>query len=300
MLFDFLVEIQEAKFGGKSCFVAIAAKHDTKDIEAGAKNFALEKDDDYGYVNAVVDYVGSKNKTDGSLMSSNVAVYFFEQETKEQVFCKAVARSVFWLMSLGVNIGASAALSKINRLNELGGQRPYEGFSSFTGTPTNKLIHNLITKNISDLVASKNDRDAILEAAISGKQGNDNLVNCEVDTVAQSRKTIKNILGMGLFLIPVKTQDMQQTVAWYNDNYTDGDSTKNIDWDANYKDTIVNVGKTISKALKEKDINVDTDNVLNLLDVDQVVDIKAKLEKAVWLCSASELLWMSVVLAENV
>lgn len=54
MLFDFLVEIQEAKFGGKSCFVAIAAKHDTKDIEAGAKNFALEKDDDYGYVNAVV------------------------------------------------------------------------------------------------------------------------------------------------------------------------------------------------------------------------------------------------------
>ena len=305
MLSNFLVEIQESKINGKGCFVVISAKHSTKVIEEGAIKVGTERgsnDVDYTSIDAVVDYMESDNLKGNALVSSNIAVNFFDDSSKEEAFYKSIAKACFWLMDMNINKGLNSALSKIDQLSRMGGNRPYEGFSSFVGTDTNKASHKVIHKVIDDtinkMVNSEDEKNKILERLLSKKDKNARLVELDTTSIEASKRTIEDMIALSLFISPIKTLDMRQTVEWFNENYETKNNGKKISWAKDYQALIVDTGRSIFNAIRESGISTDVENLLAEVDIEKSVSITSKLEKAAHLCSGVELLWMVIAKAE--
>lgn len=301
MLLNFLIEVQESKFNGKNCFVVIAAKHSTKNLEVGATKIGTANGDkpNYRYIDAVADYANNKDRNDTALVSSNISVFFFDDKNRDDVFNKSVAKACFWLMDMNINKGVNEAITKLSQLERLGGKRPYEGFSSFIGTKTNKISHKVVVDTINKMVSSEQLRDSVLNRVLQNKDKGERLVMLDTSSKSASQRTIEDMIAVSLFIAPIKTQDMSKTIGWFNNNYQSEYRKDGLTWDDEYQSLIVDVGRSICKTIKGLDLSDDIENLFAEVDVDDSIRTMDKLEKAVWLCSASELLWMAIVKSEN-
>ena len=303
MLFNYLVEIQESTVNGKGCFVAIAAKHSTEEIEKGATLFGIEKrkeQSDYSSsIGAVAGYIESDKKKDSTLVASNVSINFFNEDEKDEVFYKSLAKACFWLMDMSVNTGLNSTLSKIVLLGEHGGQRKFEGFASFVETGTNKASNKVIADIMNEMATSETARNEVLERTLAKAGKNERLVLLDTSTIDASKRTIRDMIALSLFAAPCKTQDMSQTVEWFNEKHVKLNNDKRLNWTKEYQSLIVDTGRSIFSVIKSEGITTDVENLFAEVGVAHTVSIMKKLEKAVLFCSASELLWSVIVKAEE-
>lgn len=304
MLLDFLLEVLEEKVNGKSCFILVAAKHSPRDINEAVKDrMSLhEGDTSYDSIKALVDQIQSDRRTGNTsvaLYSNKIDILFFDETNKLEVFYAALAKGVYWLMQLGVNRGRYTAYSKIKTMIEMGDERPYVGFSSFAATPTNKESHSIVAQTISEVVASSSLRNDTVKRIMDEVGSFNNLVECKTSTVEESKATIKDFLCMGLYIIPIKTQDIEQTSKWFNENYADSIRIERLTLVENYKLLIEDLKSSVINLLEGVEVTADIEDLHTLVDYEGYDDVRKKLGKLVYTCSASEALWMDMVLKES-
>ena len=305
MLFDFLIEVLEEEIGGKSCFIMVAAKHSPHDINMKANNrmVGLNSDDPTSPLKAVVEQIKSDLKTkntDVALYSNKIDILFFDESNKEQVFYSALAKGVYWLMQLGVNRGRYSAYAKIKTAIELGADRTYEGFSSFAKTATNKKSHSVIAKNISDAVSSVEMRNETVKRILNEEGLTSTLVECKTATIEESKQTIKDFLCMGLYIIPIKTQDVSRSIEWFNENYANSLREKELDFESEYSNLIQSLKKSIVELAVEFDVIEDIEDLNKVVDYEGFSAVREQLGKVVYVCSAAEAIWAEIVLKEAI
>ena len=304
MLFDFLVEVLEEKINGKSCFILIAARHSPRDINEGVKDrLALHRDDtSYGSTKAIIDQIQSDRKSGNTgiaLYSNKIDVLFFDESNKTEVFYAALAKGVFWLMQMGVNRGRYTAYAKIKTMIELGDERPYVGFSSFAATPTNQESHSIIANNINEVVASSSLRNDTVKRIMDEVDSLNTLVECKTGTIEESKQTIKDFLCMGLYIIPIKTQDIKQTSEWFNENYADSLRLEQLTLVNEYGSLVDELKSSVVSIVEDLDVTGDINDLHVLVNFEDYAPIRENLGKLVYICSASEALWMDMVLKES-
>ena len=304
MLFDFLVEVLEEKINGKSCFILVAARHSPRDINEGVKDrLALHRDDtSYGSTKAIIDQIQSDRKSGNTgiaLYSNKIDVLFFDESNKTEVFYAALAKGVFWLMQMGVNRGRYTAYAKIKTMIELGDERPYVGFSSFAATPTNQESHSIIANNINEVVASSSLRNDTVKRIMDEVDSLNTLVECKTGTIEESKQTIKDFLCMGLYIIPIKTQDIKQTSDWFNENYADSLRLEQLTLVNEYGSLVDELKSSVVSIVEDLDVTGDINDLHVLVNFEDYAPIRENLGKLVYICSASEALWMDMVLKES-
>lgn len=304
MLFDFLVEVLEEKINGKSCFILIAARHSPRDINEGVKDrLALHRDDtSYGSTKAIIDQIQSDRKSGNTgiaLYSNKIDILFFDESNKTEVFYAALAKGVFWLMQMGVNRGRYTAYAKIKTMIELGDERPYVGFSSFAATPTNQESHSIIANNINEVVASPSLRNDTVKRIMDEADSLNTLVECKTGTIEESKQTIKDFLCMGLYIIPIKTQDIKQTSEWFNENYADSLRLEQLTLVNEYASLVDELKSSVVSIVEGLDVTGDINDLHVLVNFEDYAPIRESLGKLVYICSASEALWMDMVLKES-
>lgn len=304
MLFDFLVEVLEEKINGKSCFILVAARHSPRDINEGVKDrLALHRDDtSYGSTKAIIDQIQSDRKSGNTgiaLYSNKIDVLFFDESNKTEVFYAALAKGVFWLMQMGVNRGRYTAYAKIKTMIELGDERPYVGFSSFAATPTNQESHSIIANNINEVVASSSLRNDTVKRIMDEVDSLNTLVECKTGTIEESKQTIKDFLCMGLYIIPIKTQDIKQTSEWFNENYADSLRLEQLTLVNEYGSLVDELKSSVVSIVEDLDVTGDINDLHVLVNFEDYAPIRENLGKLVYICSASEALWMNMVLKES-
>lgn len=304
MLFDFLVEVLEEKINGKSCFILVAARHSPRDINEGVKDrLALHRDDtSYGSTKAIIDQIQSDRKSGNTgiaLYSNKIDVLFFDESNKTEVFYAALAKGVFWLMQMGVNRGRYTAYAKIKTMIELGDERPYVGFSSFAATPTNQESHSIIANNINEVVASSSLRNDTVKRIMDEVDSLNTLVECKTGTIEESKQTIKDFLCMGLYIIPIKTQDIKQTSEWFNENYADSLRLEQLTLVNEYGSLVDELKSSVVSIVEDLDVTGDINDLHVLVNFEDYAPIRENLGKLVYICSASEALWMDMVLKES-
>lgn len=304
MLFDYLVEVLEEKVKGKSCFIVMAAKHSSHDINAAAQSRFTANLDINGYtpMNALVEQIQSDKKagqTAVALYSNKVDILFFDESNKDEVFHKALANSVYWLMQLSVNRGRFEAYSKIRTMIELGDDRPYIGFSSFAATPTNEKAHKIIAKSIDTIVSSKELRSETIARVLDTEMNVGTLIECKTDTIDESKKTIEDFLCMGLFIVPIKTQNILETANWFNDNYAAAVRVEPLKLAEEYPELIDAFKASIMKVLEAVDIEGDIHNLNTMVSFEDYSPVTKTLGDLVYNCSASGALWLNMVLKES-
>lgn len=304
MLFDFLVEVLEEKINGKSCFILIAARHSPRDINEGVKDrLALHRDDtSYGSTKAIIDQIQSDRKSGNTgiaLYSNKIDILFFDESNKTEVFYAALAKGVFWLMQMGVNRGRYTAYAKIKTMIELGDERPYVGFSSFAATPTNQESHSIIANNINEVVASPSLRNDTVKRIMDEVGSLNTLVECKTGTIEESKQTIKDFLCMGLYIIPIKTQDIKQTSEWFNENYADSLRLEQLTLVNEYASLVDELKSSVVSIVEGLDVTGDINDLHVLVNFEDYAPIRESLGKLVYICSASEALWMDMVLKES-
>ena len=304
MLFDFLVEVLEEKINGKSCFILVAARHSPRDINEGVKDrLALHRDDtSYGSTKAIIDQIQSDRKSGNTgiaLYSNKIDVLFFDESNKTEVFYAALAKGVFWLMQMGVNRGRYTAYAKIKTMIELGDERPYVGFSSFAATPTNQESHSIIANNINEVVASSSLRNDTVKRIMDEVDSLNTLVECKTGTIEESKQTIKDFLCMGLYIIPIKTQDIKQTSDWFNENYADSLRLEQLTLVNEYGSLVDKLKSSVVSIVEDLDVTGDINDLHVLVNFEDYAPIRENLGKLVYICSASEALWMDMVLKES-
>ena len=304
MLFDFLVEVLEEKINGKSCFILVAARHSPRDINEGVKDrLALHRaDTSYGSTKAIIDQIQSDRKSGNTgiaLYSNKIDVLFFDESNKTEVFYAALAKGVFWLMQMGVNRGRYTAYAKIKTMIELGDERPYVGFSSFAATPTNQESHSIIANNINEVVASSSLRNDTVKRIMDEVDSLNTLVECKTGTIEESKQTIKDFLCMGLYIIPIKTQDIKQTSEWFNENYADSLRLEQLTLVNEYGSLVDELKSSVVSIVEDLDVTGDINDLHVLVNFEDYAPIRENLGKLVYICSASEALWMDMVLKES-
>ncbi|MED6316530.1 MAG: hypothetical protein VYA60_04730 [Pseudomonadota bacterium] len=304
MLFDFLIEIIEEKIKGKDCFVLVVARHSARDINDAAKVRWSENYDQVGYtaLKAVVDQVEHDKQVgnvDVTLFSNKIEVLYFDSSNKDQVFYAALAKAVYWLMKVGVNRGRYMVYSKIQTTLDLGDDRPYEGFSSFAHTPTNSKSHSIIVDNINKVVNSQELRENTVKRIVGDIDSQGVLVGCHTSTIEESKKTIEDFLCMGLFVIPIKTQDLMQTNDWFNENYAKEIGAKQLTLVQEYKSKIESLKRSILAAVESSTTVGDIEDLEVVVAADKYEQIKKRLADTVYICSASEAIWHRIIVKES-
>lgn len=304
MLFDFLIEVLEEEINGESCFIVVAAKHSPRDINAGANERLAQrsKQGKYRPTNAILDQIESDKRngnTTAALYANKIEVLYFNKKNKNEVFYKALAKGVYWLMGEGVNRGRFAANSKIMEMAEMGKDRPYRGFSSFAATPTNSASHSIIMDNISELVASPSVMLDTVKKIITEAGSENELVKSATSTLESSKETIKDFLCMGLFVIPIKTQDIAQTTDWFNDNYAKEFGVDRLNWVEDYEPLVNNLKSSVVKLLDGHDDKGDIGDLSVAVGDEKYSPIVKKLSELVYICSSSEAIWTQMIVRES-
>lgn len=304
MLLDYLIEVLEEKVEGKSCFIVMAAKHSSHEIHAAAQSRFSANMHVSGYtpMNALVEQIQSDKKsgnTTVALYSNKVDVLFFDESNRDEVFHRALANCVDWLMQLSVNRGRFAAYAKIRTMIELGDDRPYIGFSSFAATPTNKEAHKIIAKSIDTIVSSKELRSETIARVLDTEMNVGTLIECKTDTIEESKKTIEDFLCMGLFIVPIKTQNILETANWFNDNYAASIRVQPLTLAEEYAGLIDTFKASVLKLIKGVDVEGDIHNLNTLVSFEEYSSVTKALGDLVYNCSASDVLWLNMALKES-
>ena len=304
MLFDYLIEVLEEKVKGKSCFIVMAAKHSSNDIHEGAKDRFSANIDVKGYspMNALVEQIQSDKKSGNTgiaLYSNKVDILFFDESNRNEVFHKALANCVYWLMQLSVNRGRFEAYAKIRTMIELGDDRPYIGFSSFAATPTNEEAHKVIAKSLDKIVSSKELRSETIARVLDTEINIGTLIECRTDTINDSKKTIEDFLCMGLFIVPIKTQNILETTNWFNDNYAAAARVEPLRLAEEYPEMIDDFKASVLDVVKKIDTEGDIHGLNTMVSFEDYSPITKTLNNLAYNCSASSLLWLNMVLKES-
>ena len=301
MLFDFLIEIFEEKIRGQSCFIAVAARYSDKDIKPAMNQ---NDGDPTAALEAVVEKIKSdreEGSVDKTLFSNKIEVSYFDSNNKEAVFFATLAKAVHWLLAPSVNCGHYMAYSKIKEAaSPLG--RAYQGFSSFAYTPTNQSTHSIITDYINKAINSQELRQSTVQRVIGNIDDKGILVHCDVSTKETAEGTMADMLCMGLTMIPIKTQDMTQTILWFNEHYAETMGTAKLDLINEYKLKNTELKDTISMAVENSSAPRASDAINELQSIvtaDEYEEILMRLAELTYICAASEAIWQQIIAKES-
>ncbi|MBO6226042.1 MAG: hypothetical protein J6N72_11495, partial [Psychrobacter sp.] len=159
--------------------------------------------------------------------------------------------------------------------------------------------HRVIASSIEEVVKSPSLREETVKRIMDEADNLNALVECKTSTILESKQTIKDFLCMGLYIIPIKTQDIIQTSKWFNENYADSLRLEHLTLVDDYGSLINNLKNSIVNIAEGLDITKDVEDLNTMVSFEDFSAVREALGKAAYVCSASEALWMDMVLKES-